>query len=141
MHSFVMSSFIFDRATFAFRRKHVSFTHFAFVTITWLSIVLSSQKVRKFVYTTLEARKSNQEKAGSIEGAGHFFNPCTDCYRSKTAVMRKFAVAQSFLYYLEKFLRKTNISLFSVDGQEFKWSTLYFADSWYTCTCPTLIFI
>ena len=51
--------------------------------------------------------------------------------------MRKFAVAQSFLYYLEKFKKKTNSSLFSGDGQEFKCSTLYISDSLYTCTCAT----
>ena len=49
---------VFDRATFAFRRKHVSFTYFAFVTVTWLSIVhysktiyfvsLYSEKERRF---------------------------------------------------------------------------------------------
>ena len=36
---------VFSRATFAFRRKHVAFTYFAFVTVTWLSIVHSSKTI------------------------------------------------------------------------------------------------
>lgn len=43
-------------------------------------------------------------------------------------MMRKFAVAQSFLCYLEKY-RKTNSDYFPVDDQEIKYSTLYIATS------------
>ena len=57
-----------------------------------------------------------------------------------SGVMRKFAVSQSFLSYLENY-RKTNSNHFPVDDQEFKYSTLYFADSLYTCTCATPTFI
>ena len=55
-------------------------------------------------------------------------------------VMRKFAVAQYF-FIIWKSLKKTNSSLFSGDGQEFKCSTLYIADSLYTCTSATPTFI
>ena len=62
------------------------------------------------------------------------------------SVMRKFAAAHSYLRYLENY-RKTNSNLFSVDDQEFKYSTLYIADSLYTSTpcthrrCVTSTFI
>ena len=42
------------------------------------------------------------------------------------SVMRKFAVSQSFLSYLEN-CRKTNSNHFPVDDQEFTYSTLYIA--------------
>ena len=40
------------------------------------------------------------------------------------------------LCYLENY-RKTNSNLFPVDDQEFKYSTLYIADSLNTCACVT----
>ena len=93
---------VFDRATFAFRRKHVSFTYFAFVTVTWLSIVhssktiyhvsLYSEKERRFgksgnlcTQRSKLASRTCGERSLKKQGAGHFFNLCTDCYRSKTA--------------------------------------------------------
>ena len=54
--------------------------------------------------------------------------------------MRKFAVSQSFLSYLENY-RKTNSNRFPVDDQEFTYSTFYIADSLYTCMCATPTFI
>ena len=57
-----------------------------------------------------------------------------------TLVMRKFAVLQSFLCYLENY-KNTNSNLFPVDDQEFKYSTLYIANSLYTCKCATPTFI
>ena len=88
--------------TFAFRRKHVSFTYFAFVTVTWLSIVhssktiyhvsLYSEKERRFgksgnlcTQRSKLASRTCGETSLKKQGAGHFFNLCTDCYRSKTA--------------------------------------------------------
>ena len=93
---------VFDRATFAFRRKHVSFTYFAFVTVTWLSIVhssktiyhvsLYSEKERRFgksgnlcTQRSKLASRTCGETSLKKQGACHFFNLCTDCYRSKTA--------------------------------------------------------
>ena len=40
-----------------------------------------------------------------------------------------------------KIIEKTNSNHYPVDDQEFKYSTLYFADSLYTCTGATPTFI
>ena len=55
---------IFDRATFAFRRKHASFTYFVFVTVTWLSIVHS---VKTIHYVSLYPEKERRfGKSGNL---------------------------------------------------------------------------
>ena len=58
----------------------------------------------------------------------------------KGFVMRKFAISQSFFVIL-KIMGKTNSNHFPVDDQGFEYSTLYFAESLYTCTCATPTFI
>ena len=47
----------------------------------------------------------------------------------------------SHFFIIWKSFEKTNSSRFSADDQEFKCSTLYIADSLYTCTCATPTFI
>ena len=51
----------------------------------------------------------------------------------KYIVMRKFAVAQTFLYYLENYRKKPTVASFQLTVRDLKFcSSLYFADSLYT---------